>query len=395
MKTRSQTRRERETTNDILERFPILLCQYVFSHFDHKDLVQASLVSREWNKLAAEKLKLTISCRKQHLLKRKDVNNLFKNSKRKYRNIVLRKLQPEYWRNILRLLEANEGSWKQVNLECCSMLNRQMWFETLQIIEPSVENLLIRGTSSLYPMENDSTWTFPRLKILTCNELSRNPFKCFANCASLVKFCVSTMYDRETNLDVLKVLHNNQNLKELKMWHDEGLLAHDFKFKLEKLQIDAYFGKERVSQNLLNFLQSQAQTLELLDLYFVEINQECLELILNMPRLLSFKNYCRGSSLNWKLAFPVNPSIKHLKCRIIDTDMLHCLARAMPALESIEANHCHVTRFPEQSIFPNIKNFKVENFHDDSQWPTRQLLSAGFATNEVVLRSGCYWLRFK
>lgn len=69
---------------DILDWFPILYCQDVFKFLDGKDIIQASAVNKEWNKLASErqqveKLKLVIDG-----FTTRDKAIILKNSKRNY-----------------------------------------------------------------------------------------------------------------------------------------------------------------------------------------------------------------------------------------------------------------------------------------------------------------------
>lgn len=76
---------------DIFEWFPVLVCQNVFKYLDGKDVIQASGVSKEWNKLCAErpqvdKLKLVFDCNNIAMLTKADVDFL-KNSNRKYQHI--------------------------------------------------------------------------------------------------------------------------------------------------------------------------------------------------------------------------------------------------------------------------------------------------------------------
>lgn len=363
MKTRSQIKREREATNDILERFPILLCQYIFEHLKGEDLIQATLVNREWNKLAGESLQLKINYSNQRKLNRETITML---KKSKYRNIELYKIEPRYWQKVWKVLAAKAGSWKSVNLKWCHSYNCEMWLDIFQFIEPSVKELTISGA---YHQEEtmfvDSTWKFPKLKILRCSH-SGNIFKCFAQCTSLVEFRCPWIDSPDMEMDVLALLRNNRNLKELRMKNNEELFGA-FPFKLRKFTIDSLYGG--TAPNLLNFLQPQALTLESLKVG-VNISQECLEFILSMPKLSSFIADFQASTLEWKETFPANTSIKHFKCLRINNEMLHSLAQAAPALESLETEHYDVSEFPQQIVFPNIKKFEALDIHDDSQWPT-------------------------
>lgn len=127
---------EYEANFDILECFPILLCQYVFQHFSGKELLEISEVNQEWNKLVGEasqmtKLNLVIDTSKRKLTP--EVENLLKNSKRKYQNIRA-KVSSNNSDFLLDFLTERAGSWKVVNIK----VSQDLLPEVLLIIEPSV-----------------------------------------------------------------------------------------------------------------------------------------------------------------------------------------------------------------------------------------------------------------
>lgn len=381
MKTRSQTKRKIEAqmeidgpSYDIFEWFPILVCQNVFKYLNGKDIIQASEVNTEWYKLSTEdqqvkKLKLKIEVRNQSNLNREAIA-IVKSSKRNYQNIELYKLwytDSKDWRKIRHVLAARKGSWKSVNLYCKQSYTRDMFIDLFRTIESSVEELSIKRI----PFEEDpagiadSTWTFPRLKTLYCFDWERDLLECFARCTSLVKFCCPSISDA-TRQDVLTLLHNSRNLKELILTYpDEELFAQTFQFKLKKLLIGRVCFEMTDSPNFFNFLEPHAETLELLELP-VEIKQESLELILNMPRLSSLSVHCIPS-FNCSQTMPVNTSIKHFKCYELDDGMLHYLAQTIPAVESLEVKFLIFTA-------PNIK--KVIHVASNFQEPA----GSNFAT---------------
>lgn len=108
---------------DILECFPILICQYVFHHLNGKDLIQASAVNREWYKLVCEKdqmkkLQFLAKPENMHHLTRK-AKYILKNSTRKYQNIEFRDIDFRQSRFFNEFLNLRAGSWRSVSFNRC------------------------------------------------------------------------------------------------------------------------------------------------------------------------------------------------------------------------------------------------------------------------------------
>lgn len=76
------------------------------------------------------------------------------------------------------------------------------------------------------------------------------------------------------------------------------------------------------------------------------------------------------------------PKLKKLKCDGMNDHSFIFLARAVPALESLEVLNFIVRRFPEGSIFPNIRNFKAEKFRKDFRVPSVYGKCAALAMKE-------------
>lgn len=151
------------------------------------------------------------------------------------------------------------------------------------------------------------------------------------------------------------------------------------------------------------FLQTHALTLKTLKLN-EKYNQECLQLILGMPKLSSLSidfNGIHEAISTWRGQFPVNKTItalkvtqgisdgiqnsfeiliraltclKDFKCGVMTDELLLALSRAAPNLESLECKRFDVSSLPEDDLFPNMKEFKggwiSEDFVMNWQEPT-------------------------
>lgn len=185
------------------------------------------------------------------------------------------------------------------------------------------------------------------------------------------------------------ILQNNFDLQELDIKASDDFFAQssELKFKLRKLWIKSESPGD--TNYLRPFLETQAQTLESLEMYVLH-TRACLDLILGgMPRLTSFvAEYfdIAGTHSNWYQQLPVNTTItslevigrldkvmpipyqtliramsglKNFKSDKIDDEMLLALAQICIDLESIETEWFKFSRLPEGDIFRKIKKFKA------------------------------------
>lgn len=389
-----------EVSFDILERFPVLLCQYVFQHLGSKELLEMSLVNREWSKLAGETLSLEFPLKMS--FKTRDI---FMNSERRYRNInadvSLKNLD-----FFLGFLACRAGLWKSVHIEFCDEMSHDVRTKVLKIVEPSVEKLSVTdwyhaGNCDLFDdqPENSSSvalcWTFPRLKVLECNDCCYNIFRHFDCVTSLISFQFGKPMREahKATSDIKSLLVNNRNLKEIivDMQSDTFEYSSNFKFKLQKISIRDDNGKNS-ARNFFSFLKTQAQTLESLALHD-SFDRALLDLVLSMSRLKSLEfhhpmdetidevsvnttitsvEFEYGFTDRQRIAhqnlFKSLPNLKRFKCHTIGHEIFLFLAQNVPGLESMECYHFNVPVDLDQNIFPKIKEFKTEWF--SSKEPT-------------------------
>lgn len=331
-------------------------------------------------------------------------------SKRKYQNIVLRNVSFVDSEFYLEFLAARAGSWKSVQIDGCKLKNIDTMSEILKITESAVEELLIDNCycpcvqiDGLYFVDHPTLnvtpeLSFPRLKFLRCDFLTgSNMFRHFVHCTGLTKFHFGNLDSRFTP-NVLTILSNNHELKDLQTDSDVIAAGHSFGFKLQKLRVDSS-NATVAHESLLPFLEAHAQTLDSLELH-VHPNKACLDLILGgMPKLTSFSmNFfdVNEAELNEGQPLPLNTTIttfkmgdisdgnrkyyetligamrgfKQFKASVIDDELLLFLAQSVPALETMETVISFVTRLPEEEIFPNIQKFQAKSFNGGMPEPT-------------------------
>lgn len=387
---------------DILEWFPISFCENVFKHLSGKEVLEASVVNKEWCKFAAEKKQMK---KVKLVVHNGNTSEILRNSTRHYLNVEFRNVGP---------FSVAIPSWP----------DQQKCNEILEMIDPFVEELWF----SLEGWTDSANfrWTFPRLKSLNFNGRKSNLLKTFGQCRNLEKFKWSTAELERDNHEIATFLMYNKNLKELG-GPIYSLAEYPFELKLQKLAIEHLRSSPetaRSMEKLCMFLESQAQSLESIEIR-AKIDQACLELILTrMPRLSSLTvvfSQIREAVSGLKLAFPINTSVtslylsygdpilsillnqprytqqtlidtlirgltslKHLKYpKISDFDLLF-LSQEVTGLESIETKEFNVLRLPRENIFPNMKRFKADSFNEDIEVPSSETNFAALVSTELM-----------
>lgn len=140
-------------------------------------------------------------------------------------------------------------------------------------------------------------------------------------------------------------------------------------------------------------------------IFHTQFDQVLLKLILSMPKLTSLG--VMGPISDEVQELPQNTTIshlevglfgemkfltliralkglKHLKNASINDQLLRCLARDVPALESIETRFFSVSRIHEEKIFPNIKEFKASYFMSNFEEPKGDSNFAELARKQFV-----------
>lgn len=293
-------------------------------------------------------------------------------------------------------------------MDWCEKEDKAVWYEILEMIEPSVEKLsIVLDGCKKVPV--DPRWEFPELTSLNC---LGSQLMYFVRCTTLVKLKWSeSRPGRDPRL--LTILSNNSNLKEISApAHD--FASHQYEFKLKKYTIKSDPKITLNKRKLCLFLENQSESLESLEIK-AKLNQPCLELILSsMPRLKSLSIdffWVQITILNWRLGFPVNTSVeslelnylrrdpnqmsfdtlirgltnlKHLKCsKITDSDIIF-LSREVPALESLETKNFNVTNLPTGNIFPNMRIFRADCFNEDMEVPLSEDNFATLISKEMM-----------
>lgn len=404
-----------EKCYDILECFPILICQYVFQHLNAKELLEMTTVNREWNKLVGErsqmkKIKTVFTEYNERALTDKAIKILM-NSQRKYQHIKFVRISHVKSCFYLQFLSAKAGSWKSADIKSCE-ITKVTLLEILEFIEPEIEELSITDMHCLGELMNlDLEWTFPNLKHLEC-VLAFNDFKYFNRCSSLVKFRWSSISSVFTSTDIRKILQNNHQLEEIYALSDGRAFENpeNFKFKLKKLWVSP-INPAATKDILFSFLETQADTLESLSLR-MQLNQTFLKLILKMPKLSSLATdtfpvgrafFCdelavsentsitslevkfinfRENGSSASLFSPMR-SLKHFKIPKIDDNVLLSLALGAPFLESIETEEFNIVNFPDGNIFPNIEKFKAQKFIASMQEPAGEDIFSKLVREEM------------
>lgn len=413
-----------KVSNDILKWFSIVTCQEIFNHLDGKDIIQASIVNKEWYKFTAEnqqaaKLKLVFNGNKYESMT-EEVMDVLKNSKRNYQKIMFDHVQFNGSGFFSTILASKASSWKSVAFEFCGSYDEETLIKILQTIEPTVEELTIDwkciiAQSHQERLQEIKTWTFSKLKILSCKknvfriaEYSPEIFQYFHGCKNLTKLSWKMLDDEAMN-SLATILSNNRHLKSLSLREKDWKLleqASRLRFRLQQLEL--HRGSSANAPELLySFLEAQAQTLQVLD-FQVQLNEAFLWLILNMPRLKSLRiDFLQVGDVisNCEHVLPVNrsiesldlyaingeaqhsyesfiksmPNLKHLKCLYMNDEQFNFLTRQVPDLESIEANYFMVFTFPESNVFPNFKKFRAKNF------PMKDLFEAPTGNDNFAL----------
>lgn len=370
-----------------------------------------STVKQKWNEFVGERpqvrnFKLKIDETSQKLTD--EAKEILLNSKRKYQAIEI-KLSEDNLKFFVSLLAMGSGLWKVVYIQTCGPISQDMWPEILKIVEPSVTTLkVIDDCCPAIPSKSESIFTFPLLKYLVCVAgFNNNVSKYFYRVTSLVNFCFCLPPVTAATLDVLTILCNNKNLRELRATTHHGAFYQyllEIKLKLQKLVVIRPDNVESM-RHLASFLKTQAETLESLEIP-MELDQTFLEIILGMPKLKSLKFFSISGEIH---DLPVNLTItsfeaqdgitkehiayqtllkamrnlKHLKCSEINDEMFLFLALDISHLKSIDVNFFNVGHVYDRKFFPNIEDFRARKFRRNLQEPTGQHSFANMVRREM------------
>lgn len=229
---------------DIVEWFPFL-CREVFKYLNMKDLLEASLVSKEWYKFTGQsqlmkKVKLVFHDEEplmqildNEVQLTEEVIGTLKNSPRCYQHIELRNFESEQFEKLLSFVLQRARSWKSMVLSCYGRRDQAKWYKILWMIEPSIERLSFRFKSSQnelnyneYPVPPQ--WTFPKLKYL--ENSNDDPCVCeyFVRCTTLVKL----KYPKESSPIMLPRFRNLRQKQHgcrfpLLSTDDDEIVNHD------------------------------------------------------------------------------------------------------------------------------------------------------------------------
>lgn len=343
---------------DITEWFPILVCQNIFNHLPAQDLLEATLVNKEWNEIIGKtkgcmrKVRLVFKWEKSEQLT-PEIRNILRNSDRKYENLGLTGVEmDDFFKDII-----EKVPWKTLTTSRVKFPTKSSLMNMLERIEPLIEELIINEPTVLSNQNHDKflvalvrTLKFPRLRILHSNSCDREVFSmAFVNCANLEVFHFKKHWNLVDDASELikPILRNNRQLKDLKIESSGLELIFDddiwkrVEFKLTKLILNRYVNRHQDElHDLTRFLEVQSSSLETLSMC-AGITERCMQVVYSMPKLkyLKFPLFDGTAwNLNWpQLDLPISQSIE--KLRICDMNgrqaIMEALVRSLPNLKCL------------------------------------------------------------
>lgn len=347
--------------------FPMEVTLKIFKFFKGKDLLKASLVSKDWYDFIADtpecmrKIEVNLKCCSNKGTSSEAIKRLAK-SRRKYENLKISRcchcidaVDP--------LIGATSKLWKKVTFSIVSFNSSYQACYYLACIEKSVEKLVLSGIYlkevSLSPAYRN--FTFLKLTNLIATEISPFLFHALENVKNLQTLTLSSRSLSSEPFTVIEnLLMSNVKLKVLKisdsvfnqiMTHN---IAPDLKFKLKKLAVNnrhrdlAYY--DTIQDNFSAFLKSQKslENVHLNDWSGVEVLKQVYRLPIVKSLTLTGLEFAEYP-VNWEnLELPINNSVVEL--------ILYSSSNNLQMLKVITAAVPKLTVFKIPSIDQSLLN---------------------------------------
>lgn len=236
------------------------IVEKILSYLNVIDLLDASLVSREWYGLVAN----SVLCMKNVQLKL-DRNapedfEVSMNSVRKYQSAIAHNNKREMFAPTVDYLTTSNNRWKSIDLSHIVFETKEEYLNLLSAIGPTIEKLVLIRLS-IKDWDDDEfacDVEFPHLKELEVKNCHAFVNKSFGKCASLTYLHINHATDRSAAVEVRKMLRSCENLKNLsiggnifcEVFED---LSDDIQFKLTLLSVHRFDNPPEHSNVKRNF----------------------------------------------------------------------------------------------------------------------------------------------
>lgn len=314
----------------------------IFQHFNAKDVIRSSLVSKSFYEIVGS----SHFCMKQLWLEIENPSKqltTLERSQRKYENL---RIYPDARSELSSVLKKFRPKVVRVSDDQGDPIKHDFYFELMHSMAPTLVDLHLGETESVQSRRLRSI-DFPQLKELHCTAVNRNAFSVFLgsnpqleNVSLAFNTGISIEFLVPTNI-VHEFLQRNSQIKRLIMSEIDCAFQSDLTenvaLDLESFAFSKTSGKfsERVVDNLVQFIEAQSnlQSLKVRCLY----DQELLTRIwsLRFKRLFIMDLNPKGS-----------PAIQNLS----PNDFVE-------EIDFYLNSSCHILKFLQAS--PNLTSFKL------------------------------------
>lgn len=396
-----------EQSMDPLKKLCSDVFELIFQHFTSADVLESSKITHCWFEATAKSqkcveklhLKVMVPFDKKEAEKFNTISQDLASS-RNYQNIYLHNFQ-EIVHEIVKLMTGRK--WKKVFISVRNLRSMKDLLDIMKIIEPTVENLSISGTSVRDPYFGPEVvhLSFPALKYfeltrsfgLLMREISRD-------CKNLKQLKIDTdMSSWIANEKYLrKILIHNEQLEKLTLWRcsaihpfNEESIKH-YRFKLKTFVYKNTSNLQKIitgeeEECLHDFLESQADSLETL-----RIDEWCgsevLRLIFKMSKLsqLTLDFDAAEKTIDWEnlklnpnfsikkfhiesiskvsicnALFNALPNLRVLTIERLNNNTLNSIGSRCQVLEELEIQDLRASHVDDPLYFPSIKKFHCED----------------------------------
>ncbi|CAG9800963.1 unnamed protein product [Chironomus riparius] len=389
---------------DPLKLFSEITCEKIFSYLSVADLLNCSLVNKNYYEFIAKTpsfmRRLKISLTLHNTLLSDDFQNLsiLNESQRQYQHFESFNLSIDF--NSVYVLRKKLKSIKMRRVLLHDESELKIFFSG---IEETIEELILeRYIDNLELKVSDNpaiSCSFPKLKHLELHYIPNFIFKYFTTCKNLTELKITGKRD----VNFYNILRHNPQLKKLAIVTDEidNYFDEDVtKFIQCKLTYfearDIYNLTARCIENFELLLEKQINYLEEIDLGDW-IAVDIVKMIFHMPRLkkLTFKGFhnveehVRMNEIDFHRSQSITtlnlidtfskpailqafiqacPNVTRLKLYSLKKESLSYLTQALPNLQVLSVDLLEIKEFNNECDFVYLKEFKMKVYHRGLQF---------------------------
>lgn len=335
---------------DPISLLPSLCIEYIFNHFNGRELLQLMTVNKSWHQeitlssFLMSRLKLEI--RTDWLVNFADVKNIAERSDRAYSHFMLSE-GDSVMEDVMEILSHPRRRWKTVQVYQVDFTSSDEIEEFMGNLEETVQSMTLQQVA-VYDNSALKLNNFKKLHTLSIfyvDSLLLKPlFNAAINLNSLDLGCIDCILD--SAIVALKNLTNLKKLSLCKQWLVQILDSEDFsdvKFQLEEFSMVPPYENtpQSIDEKFLKFLQTQQEMRKILLTEWFGF--KVLDHIFQMPKLKDLTLY-HVPEFGWETVYvAINRSIDIFDIKMIyvepHTNNIQNLLSRVPNVKHIKLRY--------------------------------------------------------